>query len=54
MISQAVPQLQGVELLRKTDTVAHVQPRREVFSEHERGVVGEEIRLDAHVLDTEA
>src|SRR5690348_7734662 len=53
MVAQAVAQANRVQLLRETDAVAHVQARREVLAEDERGLVVE-IGLHADVGQADA
>src|SRR6059058_5335270 len=53
VIAEGVAELQGVQLLGEADAVAHVQSRREISAEHQRGLVGD-VGLEAHVLDADA
>ncbi len=53
MVPECVAHLEDIELLGEAHPVAHIEPRRQKFAEHERSLVGE-IRLQADILDANA
>src|SRR6185312_2088932 len=50
VIADRVAQFEGVDRFREADAVTHVEPRREVLTEHQGRVVVA-AALDAHVLE---